>query len=341
MSHLLVVLEAVLEVESLVFLVHDFDIGPFWHTFLPLAAHLLALVLLAVGFVDRWDYGQPRDRAWATIALSLCLPLPLLGFLGFVGLYALYASRPRGSGDLLKDLEDYISYDVVAAVTKPADPDEFILTEVDVAPLRYILAGDDVALKRGAILSLSRLPKREAVGLLKMALADANREIRYYAGNALSDMEREFNDRMFRLVREVEVAPTRTEHHIKLAQLVLDYADTGLLDQGMVRYFAEIGLKAIDKAVLVGSSDVRLLALSGRLHRLCGDLDRAVEALKQYLEANPNDLAAAVALAETAYERGDLALARKVVKKASSRFPEETRLMALMEVLGETPEESA
>lgn len=343
MGYLLVVFETVLEMEAVVFLVHDFDVGPFWRVFLPLAAHLLALALLSVGFVGRWDFGRPRDRAWAVTGLCLSLPLPMLGFLGFVGLYALYASRPRGSGDLLRDFEDYIAYDPTAATTapKPVDADRFILDEVDVAPLRDILAGDDVALKRGAILSLSRLPRREAVILLKTALADENREIRYYAGNALSEMEREFNDRIFRLVREIERAPTRTEHHIRLAGLILDYADIGLLDQGMVRYFADIGLKALDKATLVGSSDGRLLALSGRLHRLAGQPDRAEAALKRHVDANPDDIEATVALAETAYERGNVALAREVVEGARVRFPEEPRLAALQEVLGGVQEEPA
>lgn len=343
MGNLLAVFEAVLEVEALVFLLHDFDVGPFWRVFLPLAAHLLALALLAVGFLGRWDFARPRDRAWAVTGLCVSLPLPMLGFLGFVGLYALYASRPRGTGDLLRDFEDYISYDpdAATAMPKPVDSDRFILAEVDVAPLRDVLAGTDVPLKRGAILSLSRLPRREAVTLLKTALADENREIRYYAGNALSEMEREFNDRIFRLVREVERAPTRVEHHIKLAGLILDYADIGLLDQGMVRYFADIGLKALDKATLVGSSDGRLLALSGRLHRLCGQLEHAEQALTRHLDANPGDLEAAVALAETAYERGNVALARRVVEEARARFPEEPRLTDLHEVLGGAVEEPA
>ncbi len=342
MGSFLAVAEAVLELESLVFLLHDFDVGPFWRVFLPLGAHLIALALLAVGFLGRWDYRRPRDRAWAVTGLCLSLPLPFLGFFGFVALYALYASRPRGSGELLRDFEEYIAYDPadVASPSRIAGSERFILEEVDVAPLRDILAGDDVALKRGAILALSRLPRREAVNLLKMALADKNREIRYYAGNALSEMEREFNDRIFRLVREIERAPTRTEHHVRLAGLVLDYADSGLLDQGMIRYFADIGLKALDKAALVGASDPRLLVLTGRLHRLCGQLEQAEQALKRYLEANPSDLEAAVALAETAYERGNVALARQVVEETRLRFPEEPRLAELREVLGGAMQES-
>lgn len=340
MGYLLAVFEGVLEIEAFVFLVHDFDIGPFWSVFVPMAAHLLALALLAVGFLGRWDFARPRDRAWCVTGLCLTLPLPLLGFLGFVGLYALYASRPRGSGALLRDFEEYITYDPAQPGTGPrtVDADRFIFEEVDVAPLRDIVAGNDVALKRGAILSLSRLPKREAVALLKTALSDENREIRYYAGNALSEMEREFNDRIFRLVREVERSPTRIEHHIRLASLVLDFADIGLLDQGMVRYFAEIGLKALDKASLVGSSDARILALSGRLHRLCGHLEQAETALKRHLDEHPQDMETAVALAETAYERGNVALARQVVEEARARFPEEPRLAALQEVLGGTLE---
>jgi len=333
----MVVIEAVLELESLFFLLYDFDVGPFWRAFLPLAAHCLALAMLSIGFVRRWDFRKPEDRAWAVTGLCLSLPLPLLGFLGFVALYAACTTRPYGTGELLRDFEEYISYDPSLVEPAPVrvDSERFIAEELDVAPLRDILAGDDVPLKRGAILSLSRLPRREAVNLLKTALSDPNREIRYYAGHALSEMEREFNDRIFRLVREVERAPTRTEHHLQLARLVLEYADSGLLDPGMVSYFADVGLKALDKAVLVaGASDPRFLLLSGKLHRLKGQLEPSQAALRDYLNARPDDIEAIVSLAEVAFERGDVGTARRVVEDARARFPEHPRLEELQWVFG-------
>ncbi|NOZ01767.1 MAG: hypothetical protein GXP54_07745 [Deltaproteobacteria bacterium] len=336
MSYLLVILETILEMESLVFLVHDFGVGPFWRVFLPLGAHLVAMVLLMIGFLGRWDYTKGRDRAWAVTALSLTLPLPLFGFLGFVALYALFHSRPRGTGDLLKDFEEYITYDSddAGSIRDRRDPESFIMDEVDVAPLRDILAGSDVALKRGAILSLSRLPRREAVILLKSALADESREIRYYAGNALSDMEMEFNDRIYRLVREVERSPTRIEYHIDLARIVLDYMDTGLLDESMAGHFGEIGLRALDKASMVGADDRRINLYMGLLLQKLGRTKEAEAALRKYVETSPEDADAMLTLAEITYELGVIDSTRSVVENGLERFPEDQRFKDLKLVLG-------
>jgi hypothetical protein len=334
-GRLLVVLLAVLEVEALVFLLFDFNAGPFWRVFLPLAAHCLAVALLAIGFTRPWDYSKAADRAWAVTGMCLTLPVPLLGFLGFVTVYALATSGPRGRGDLLRDFQEYIAYDPALSemARRGEDEDRFILGEVDVAPLRDILSGQDVALKRGAILSLSRLPRPEAVTLLKTALADPSREIRYYASTALSDMEKEFNDRIFRLIREVERSPTAIDRHIDLARIVLEYAEAGLLDEGMARYFLDVGLRALDKAVLVAAKDRRIDLLSARLHRRAGNLTAADEAIRRYVGAMPDDVEGALLAAEIAFEHRDTARARAVVAEAAARFPEEKRLAELRAVM--------
>ncbi len=336
-GRLLAVLEAVLEVEAFVFLLHGFGLSPFWRVFLPLGAHLLAVALLSVGLVRRWDFSKGSDRAWAVVGLCLALPLPLLGFLGFVMVYALIASSPQHGGELLKDFQDYISFDptiIPGIVRSDAEGDRFLMAEVDVSPLKDILAGDDVPLKRGAILSLSRLPRSDAVQLLKRALSDESREIRYYASNALSEMEKEFNDRIFRLVREVDRSPTTAERHVELARIVLDYTDAGLLDPGMVRYFHEIGLRALDKASMLQDRPVQVDLYAGMLLRRMGRLDKAEEALVRHALACPDDPQVQVALAEVAYERQDVERARAIVADARLRFPLDRRFEELASVLG-------
>lgn len=335
-GRLLAVLETVLEVEAFVFLLHGFGLSPFWRVFLPLGAHLLAVALLSVGLVRRWDFRNGRDRAWVVTALCLTLPLPLLGFLGFVTVYALVEGSRRRGGELLRDFQEYISYDpaVLTNVRPGLEPDAFLMAEVDVSPLREILAGNDVPLKRGAILSLSRLPRADAVSLLKRALADESREIRYYASTALSEMEKEFNDRIFRLVREVDRNPTTVERHIELARIVLDYTGAGLLDEGMVRYFHEIGLRALDRAALIPRKGPQVDLLMGQMLRQMGRMEKAEEALLRYVEARPDDPEVRVALAEVAYERQDVNRAREVVAEARRRFPEDRRFEDLASVLG-------
>lgn len=334
-SRALVVLLTVLEIESFVFLLHDFETGPFFRVFLPLGAHCLTVALLAIGFIHPWDYSKPEDQAWAVTAMCLTLPVPLLGFLGFLTVYALSVMGPRKSGTLLRELQEYISYDptLVALRKRGIDEERFIMGEVDVAPLREILTGNDVALKRGAILSLARLPKQESVALLKIALSDQSREIRYYASTALSDMEREFNDRIFRLVREIERTPTTIEHHIELARLVLDYVDSGLLDEGMVPYFLDIGLHALDRAVLVAAKDPRIYLLAARLNKRAGKLALADVSVQKYITEKNDDPDGMLLAAEIAFERRDIGRVRDVIAKAIERFPQDKRFQEIRSMM--------
>lgn len=335
-GYLLFTLEAALEIVAFSVLAEDFGLGLTSRVAIFFGSHFLALALILVGLVRKWDLSKPSDQGWAVTGICLCLPLPLIGFVAFTGLYAFYSSRPKGTGELLRDFEAYIAFEDanISAERRTEDADRFIMEEVDIAPLRDLLQSDDTALKRGAILSLARLPKREAVALLRSALADDDREIRYLAGNAISEMEREFNDHIFRLLRYIERAPTRVENHLRLAALILDYVDVGLLEPAMVKYFAQIGLEALDKAIMVGCSDPKIYWLQGRLHRICGQLEQAEHALRRCFETNPADLETVVALAEVAYARGNLALARRVVAEARARFPDDERLVELQEVLG-------
>lgn len=332
---MLAALESVLEAEALVLLLHDFGLSPFWRVLLPLGAHLLALTLLAVGLVRPWNFRDPSDRAWAVLGLSLTLPLPLFGFLGFLAIYAAMQGRKAGGGDLLKDFQQYISYDPIALPQRGAlEPDLFLKAEVDIAPLREILAGDDVPLKRGAILSLSRLPRAEAVALLKQALTDESREIRYYASNALSEMEKEFNDRIFRLTREVERNPTQEERHLELARTVLEYTSSGLLDQTIIPYFHEIAQRTLDRAALNPRHSPEVDTLLGEVYRRLGRQDKAREVLEDLANREQRDPGVFLALAEMAFTSGRLGEARRWVQEGIGRFPEDPRLIQLQEVLG-------
>lgn len=333
---ILAILVGILELESFLFILHGFGLSAFWRVFLPLGAHLLAVSLLAFGFVRSWDYSDGRDRAWVVVALCMTLPLPLIGYLGYVLIFSMHAYRVRGQGELLKDFQEYITFDpsVAREGVQQLKTEKFVMEEVDVSPLKDILAGKDVDLKRGAILSLSRLPRREAVDLLKKALSDESREIRYYASTALSDMEKDFNDRIFRLVREVERNPAKVVRHVELAKIILEYIDAGLLDEGMNRYFNEIGLRALDKAGLVPNPPPEVNLYTGLLHREARRFKKAEESLFEYVEQRPDDAAVMLVLAEIALEQGDVGGCRERVLMTRRRFPDDVRFQDLARLVG-------
>lgn len=331
-------LEALLQLEVFLIILVGFDLPEFYRIFLPMAGHMVTVLLMGVGFAYRWDYRVGRDKAWAVLGMSITLALPLLGFISYVFLYWMLRDRnvKRDHGELLKDFQEYISYDAALndGETSKIDSDQFILDEVDVSPIKELLTGADHALKRGAILSLSRVATSESVALLKGCLADESREIRYYASTALSEMEKSFNDRIFRLVKEVERNPTRTERHIELARSVVEYVDSGLLDPGMVRYFYDIGLRALDKAGMVPGHSGSVEYFSGLILGRKGDRRAAIKMLAKAIELMPADIDARLLMAQLQFEIGALEDASKTLSEAGKAFPMEARIADVAAVIG-------
>ena len=335
----LAILETVLEIEAFVFLFQDFGISPFLQVFLPLAAHCLAIMLLAFGFVETWKFQNNQDRGLAALGMALTLPMPLLGFLAFVALYMLAEARLRRAHSFLRDYQKYVigfetgSWKPKTGVLSPG----FVETEVDVAPLRDILLSNDVRLKFGAIRCLSRVPVKKAVELLKLALSDENREIRYSAGNALTEMERSYNDTIYNLFKQIDRRPTATELYLDLARVILEYIDSGLLERTMVRYFAGTALRYLDKARLLGVQDPKIAFYAGEMHRRLGDEETALKEFRRYV-ATAREISADEHLTyvQTCYELGRVDEAREAIRKGRELFPDDTRYSDLAAILGAT-----
>jgi len=338
-KYLLAILEAALEGEALALLLFQWEMEAFWRLFLALSAHGLAIGLLALGFVHVYDLGKPRDRVLATLGVSLTLPFPFFGFAVFCVLYVFIAKKRRRTHKITSDFEKYIMFegDREWLQVQNLPPMELVRQEIDIAPFAQILESDDIAMKRGAILSISRILKNDAVRLLKRALSDPSREIRYYAQNALTEMESEFNDRIYKLGREIERQPLRMDLHLELARVVLAFVESGLLEEAMVPYFVNIGLRTLDKALVIGNPDPEVFLLMGKLKKLAGDKQSAISALMDYWERDKSSAEAAVMLAELLREVNEIELARNILRTARE-YSNDKRIEAVQEIMEGTGE---
>jgi hypothetical protein len=333
--YLLAILEGALEVEAFCLLLFQWDMEAFWRLFLALSAHGLAIGLLALGFIDVYDLRNPKDRVLAVLGVAMTLPFPLLGFVAFSLLFVFIARKRRRARGIASDFERYIMFEPEQFWLRPKNvsSDERVSQEVDIAPFAQILESDDIAMKRGAILSVSRILRADAVRLLKRALSDPSREIRYYAQNALSEMESEFNDRIYKLGREIERQPLRLDLHLELARLVIRFIESGLLEEAMIPFFTQIGLRTLDKAIVIGSANPEVYLLMGKLKILGGDKQGALSALMEYWERNKQSAEAALLLAELLCETKQTDMARKVLTTAKE-YLNDTRIGAVLDILG-------
>ncbi|MBM4386894.1 MAG: hypothetical protein FJ088_04090 [Deltaproteobacteria bacterium] len=314
---------------ALVILLGHFKIYPVISIFLVFAFHLATLVLLYFGFIYRWDYRDQNDRNWALIGLLMTLPLPFIGFLAYAVLFTVSVSRKKAGDELLKEFDEYISYEsyVSPYAREIENEDTFVQDEIDIAPLKAIMKEGDVDMKRGAILALSKIPRKDAVEILKRALADHEKEIRYYASSGLAEIEREYNDRIFRTLRDVERDQASKEKTLALLNLILDYIETGILDETMEEYFLKLAGNATEKHETVAGDYPDLKFLKARIRKRKGNFEAALKEFKECLSANPENIAVYHNMVEVYYELGMVNELRHTVEMIRERFPDQKDLL--------------
>jgi hypothetical protein len=133
--------------------------------------------------------------------------------------------------------ENEITYDYVNK-----DAQKILYNHFQIEPFLDIIEGVDLDLKISAIGKLSHIRSRESISLLKMALDDENYEVRYFASNSLTLMEKS-------LIEEIEtynknITEYMDDYHFYtfrgLAYLNMYYL--GIIDQSIARVFLEQAL---------------------------------------------------------------------------------------------------
>lgn len=104
------------------------------------------------------------------------------------------------------------------------------------------LNSNDKELKIAIIEKLNKLRSRDAVKLLEKAKFDNFYEVKYFANNALEEIEKIILEEIEVLSDEVEKSPTDVSNYNRRALLYLDIYDLGILDKETARFFLERSL---------------------------------------------------------------------------------------------------
>ena len=138
-------------------------------------------------------------------------------------IFMIVSRHPWEKSAVYDEYEKYITFDFKPGQKRMA-PDklfEEIETELEVAPLVDVMGQDDIHLRRGAINIMNKLPKKDAVRLLKLSLNDKNLEIRFCAAAELSDIESEINENINTAKKEVERSPASGAAHEGVSRVMV------------------------------------------------------------------------------------------------------------------------
>ncbi|NVF13813.1 hypothetical protein [Vreelandella maris] len=246
-------------------------------TLLQLALHGLGSLLLAEGL--RLTLPTHYQRPVLGIVLLFFLLLLLLPGIALLGLLlavvpALYFAAPQHA----------VHWQALALPPLPYRPlippraDSTAMREGLTSVLSY--SGSPVQ-RQEAILACRHLPPRQAIGLLRLGLADPTDDVRLLAYSMLSSIERDLDERIQRLAHKREQHSDPFGHHAEaLAMLNWEYDYLKLAQGSTAHFYLTQALHYIDQAISSANSAHRQL-LRGRMCLALKDITGAETAFLQ------------------------------------------------------------
>ena len=241
-----------------------------------LAGHAAGSVLLAEGLRRALPlhYQQPVLGGLVVLFLMLFL-LPGIAFVGLLlaVVPALYLAAPARA-------RAWQTLDLPSLPYRPLTPpkaDSIAMREGLTSVLSF---SDSPVARQEAILACRHLPPRQAIGLLRLGLADPTDDVRLLAYSMLSGFERDLDERIQR-------------HHAEaLAMLNWEYDYLHLAQGSTAHFYLTQALSEIDTAIRLANSAHRQL-LRGRLCLALKAFDSAEAAFTQcaLLGMHDDDLA--------------------------------------------------
>jgi len=254
-------------------------------------AHGIASLLLAAGvwlLLPR-RYRQPMP--WSLLfVFALAFFVPLIGFVGVAAAVfpALYLPRKH----------EVTPWQAIGVPLLPFRPQEnrpqLMFSD---GGLQDVLRDAPTADQRlAAIFATRRMPGRESVPILKLALRDTADDVRLLAYSMLDQRESRINQRIAAVLRRLEKARPGREAalHGTLARWYWELAYVGLAQGGVLEHILGQAREHAEKAIESSAGGGEMLLLLGRIALEQGDLEYASAALERAEQAGvlPEQLAA-------------------------------------------------
>lgn len=150
----------------------------------------------------------------------------------------LYAFTRKQTGHL----EDIL--DVIDEFT-PEELDLLSLQWTDIQPLLDVIHNGSLIEKCNALNSTIKEPTKESVELVRIALKDPSKEVRYYASTALTKIETEILDRLSQLQKDYEQNPGDDNLKYKLVDFYIQSCSLNIFSQVTAIHYLNSALELI------------------------------------------------------------------------------------------------
>ncbi|MDP2599637.1 MAG: HEAT repeat domain-containing protein [Deltaproteobacteria bacterium] len=156
-----------------------------------------------------------------------------------------------------------------------------ILEELDFMPLADILAGEEIALKRGAISRLAEIKDAEAIRILLSCRGDPSPDVRFFATSALTRIKKEFDEELEAAKRQMQRDVHSIAARIVLAKIYLQYSRSNLLDSATAEAYEREALYHLEHCVESGNADRAVFQMILSIYMGHQEWDRALKIADQ------------------------------------------------------------
>lgn len=181
-----------------------------------------------------------------------------------------------------------------------------------IEPFLDIIEGNDIDLKINAIGKLSAVPAKSSIALLKLALGDPSYEVKYFASNSLSLLERQLIGKIEVLGQSINRFPENHGNYTQRGLAYLNMYYLGIIDSGVAEVFLERALNDFLYSLQIDSGQNYLYVKILEIYTYRGEQE-------QILELEP-------LLAETDFPEEDLVKIRFYVAEAHYRMGQYEKL---------------
>lgn len=292
-----------------------------------IALHAGGALLMAEGTRQSLPAGYQRPALGCVLLLFLLLfLLPGMGLLGLAlaVVPALYLAAPK------RDLH-WQGLDLPALPYQPLAPPSPDTTAMREGLSSVLSYSESPVLRQEAILACRHLPRRQAIGLLRLGLADPTDDVRLLAYSILSGIERDVDERIQLLTQYAERDGDPYGHYAEaLAILYWEYDYLSLAQGSTAGFYLAHARRYIDQAIDHANRPHRQL-LRGRICLALKDYHNAEVAFRQCEALGMDNDDLAPYRAEQAYQTHCYTALREQLSRLSPAARRHPVLHPLME----------
>lgn len=304
--------------------------------------HLASSASLALGLA--WKLKKEGGYLnWLLLGTTLALAIPVGGLLGVLLIFFLRSKLPpEAVSNLCDEYKKYMSCSIRGERPpgKIVNLPEFVRQGTEIEPVVQWLRDKDARRRVGAARILGRLGDKSSLERLHGLVKDSYAAVRSEAAAHISRGHEEFTANIFQAQKEVASHPESGEAHRILANISLEYCESGLLDTRAKITYLDLAEAEYLKSLTLEVEQVEVYNNLGRISIIKQDFLEGRERFEKALSCDADNLRALFGTAQCHYELGEYEKVSLICNRIREKHPQPDRFLDIISFWTEKPEKS-